>query len=47
MDDWVWLKMGKDEFVHRMKIMLGYVYKCVSGEWYLCKRETGVFVLLS
>lgn len=31
----------------RVKIILGYVYMCVSGEWYLCKRETGVFVLLS
>lgn len=38
---------GKDEFAHRVKIMLGYVYMCVSGEWYLCKREAGVFVLLS
>lgn len=38
---------GKDEFVPSVKIMLGYVYMCVSGEWYLCKREAGVFVLLS
>lgn len=33
--------------IYRVKIMLGYVYMYVSGEWYLCNRETGVFVLLS
>lgn len=33
--------------IYRVEIMLGCVYMCVSGEWYLCKRETGVFVLLS
>lgn len=34
-------------WLYRAKLPVGCASMCVPGQWHLCKRETGIFVVLS